>query len=144
MATLAVMNRLAKAFFDVARCEDVYTSSKLGKGKPLHPRRRKVQLRRQSQLHVRTATSDAAKWKAEARRLGLTLSNLVRAKMNDTEVKFARVTAPALFREVRRQGINLNQLLHLAQAGMPVDQRLLDAALAAFIALYTRMLKEYD
>ena len=66
MATLAIMNRPAKAFLDVARCEDVYTSSKLGKGKPLHPRRRKVRLRRQSQLHVRTATSDAAKWKAEA------------------------------------------------------------------------------
>ena len=144
MATLAIMNRPAKVFLNVARCEDVYTSSKLGKGKPLHPRRRKVRLRRQSQLHVRTATSDAAKWKAEAQRLGLTLSNLVRAKMNGTEVKVARVTAPALFREIRRQGINLNQLLHLAQAGMPVDQRLLDAALAAFIALYTRMLKEYD
>ena len=64
--------------------------------------------------------------------------------MNDSEVKVARVTAPEVFREIRRQGINLNQLLHLAQAGMPVDQRLLDAALAAFIVLYTRMLKEYD
>ena len=113
-------------------------------GKPLHPRRRKVQLRRQSQLHVRTAASDAVKWRAEARRLNITLSDLVRAKMNDIEVKVARVTAPEVFREIRRQGINLNQLLHLAQAGMPVDQRLLDAALAAFIALYTRMLKEYD
>lgn len=64
--------------------------------------------------------------------------------MNQTEVKIARVTDPALFREVRRQGINLNRLLHLAEVGLPVDRRLLDAALAAFIRLYERMLRDHD
>ena len=144
MATLAIMNRPAKAFFVVARCEDVSTSSELGKGKPLHPRRRKWRRKQTARLNMRQPIDEQRRWKAEAAKLGITLTDLVRAKMNGTEVKVARVTAPALFREIRRQGINLNQLLHLAQAGMPVDQQLLDAALAAFIALYTRMLKEYD
>lgn len=75
--------------------------------------------------------------------LDITLSDLIRAQMDDQKVKVARVTEPAVFHELRRQGINLNQLLHAAHAGLPVDTTRLDATLDAFRRVYTLILREY-
>ncbi|MEQ1867383.1 MAG: hypothetical protein ABL996_22325 [Micropepsaceae bacterium] len=144
MATLAIMNRPAKAFFVVARCEDVSTSSELGKGKPLHPRRRKWRRKQTARLNMRQPIEEQRQWKAEAAKLGITLTDLVRAKMNETEVKVARVTDPALFREVRRIGLNMNQITHGKNAGLTIGNRRLDDALALFTAIFSRMLKEFD
>ena len=144
MATLAIMNRPAKAFLDVARCEDVSTSSELGKGKPLHPRRRKWRRKQTARLNMRQPIEEQRQWKAEAARLGITLTDLVRAKMNDTEVKVARITDPALFREVRRTGLNMNQIAHGHNAGLTIGNRRFEDALVLFTAVYRRIQREFD
>ena len=93
---------------------------------------------------MRQPTDEQLRWKAEAASLGLTLTDYVRAKVNETEVKVARVTDPALFAEVRRIGINNNQIAHGVNGGWFTGHSRWNAAIAAFDAVFTRMLKEYD
>ena len=142
MATIPIMGKTATTFTDVTRCEDVSTSSTLGRGKPLHPRRRSAR-KRSARLNVRQPITEQIRWKVEAEDLGLTLSGYVRAKVNETPVKVVRVTDPALVREIRRAGLNVARLLHREHARRPVDAALRDAVLEAFAAVYQRLLQEY-
>jgi hypothetical protein len=133
-----------RAFLDVARCEDVSTSSNLGRVVPLPRRRGKRVARRSAELHIRMTRDEQARWRQEAVALDLTLSDLVRAKMDGRTVAVARVTDRAVFAEIRRQGINLNQLLHAAHSGLLVDRLRLDATLEALTELYGQMLAEFS
>ncbi len=137
------MSATVRKFLDVARCEDVDTSSNPGRVVTLHPRRRKRPGTLDAEVHIRTTDDERGKWKAEAAALDVTLSDLIRSKMNGSVLKVAQVTEPALFNELRRQGINLNQLLHAVHAGLPVDRERVSAALDALRAVYMRLLREF-
>lgn len=64
--------------------------------------------------------------------------------MNNSEMKVRKVTDPELFQEIRRTGINLNQLAHGQNAGWAIDNHRYEQALALFIEVYERILREYD
>jgi hypothetical protein len=64
--------------------------------------------------------------------------------MDSRTVAVARVTDKAVFAEIRRQGINLNQLVHAAHSGLLVDRSRLDATLEALTELYGQMLAEFS
>lgn len=93
-------------------------------------------------MHIRTPTAEATAWKAEAAALGVTLTDLVRARMNDTAVTVVRVTDPSLVNEVRRIGNNLNQVVHGAHAGWPVTKAALDRVLDAVADVMRALLRE--
>lgn len=136
------MRPFAITFHAIARCEDVSTSSGLGREKPLHPRRHKPARDASARLNMRQPDHEQRRWKAEADALGITLTAYVRAKVNGTEVKVIRVTDPALLNEVRRIGNNINQTNHGMHAGWPVDRRTIDGALAAVAEVLRRILQE--
>ena len=54
------------------------------------------------------------------------------------------ITDPALFREVRRTGLNMNQIAHGQNAGWTIGNRRFEDALILFTAVYRRIQREFD
>ncbi len=91
---------------------------------------------------MRTLLSERDDWIREARALSLTLSDVVRARMNDTPVKVVAIADPALLAELRRHDNNLTQLLRAHHAGLPVDLAAIRTTLDALTAAYRNLLTE--
>lgn len=56
--------------------------------------------------------------------------------MNGGKVRIATVADPALLEELRRQGNNLNQLMHAINAGYFIHPSRVEAAIDALQTLY--------
>ena len=84
---------------------------------------------------------ELVRWRRQAKRFGLSLSEYVRTKMNNGKVSVVMVTDPALLAEYKRHNNNLNQLLHLRHSNYPVPAALVIAAIADLHKLYRRDLE---
>lgn len=80
------------------------------------------------------------RWKRQASRYELTLSEFVRSKMNNGSVRVSTVADPAILEELRRHGSNLNQLMHAIHAGYFVHPDRVANVLETLQALYRREL----
>lgn len=58
--------------------------------------------------------------------------------MNNSKVRVVAVADPELLAELKRQGGNLNQLMHAINAGYPISPARVEATLQALHALYRR------
>lgn len=76
------------------------------------------------------------RWKRQAARYGLSLSEFVRSVMNNSKIRVAMVADPQLLYELKRHGNLLNQLLHATHAGFPVDPKRVETVIGALHALY--------
>lgn len=108
-----------------------------GRGHP-EPRTRHRRGSRLGFLHIRVLVAELARWKRQASRHGLTLSEFVRSKMNNATVRVVAIADPAQLAELRRHGNNLNQLVHAIHAGFPVAPARVEAVLNELRALYRR------
>jgi acylphosphatase len=81
---------------------------------------------------------ELARWKRQAGRYGLSLSEFVRSKMNNGTVRVVAIADSAQLAELRRHGNNLNQLVHAIHAGFPVAPARVEAVLNELHALYRR------
>lgn len=82
--------------------------------------------------------AELVRWRRQARRYGLTLSEFVRTTMNRGKVRVVAVADPNYLAELKRHGNNLNQLMHVIHAGFPIEPARVEAALASLHALYLR------
>jgi len=85
--------------------------------------------------------SELRRWKRQARRYDLSLSELVRSIMNHSDIRVVAVADPQLLHELKRHGVLLNQLLHATHAGFPVDPRRVEATIGALEALYAHQIE---
>lgn len=81
---------------------------------------------------------ELGRWRRRAARHGVSLSEFVRALLNGDAVRVVAVADPAVLDELRRQGNNLNQLMHAIHAGFPVATDRVERTLASLHALYLR------
>lgn len=132
----SMMGAYVDIFRDVARWTVVRTTVS-GRG---HPEPRKYHRRgsKLARMEVRATLAELAAWKREADGMRLSLSDLVRAKLNGTPVRIVAVADPAHLAEMKRHNSNLNQLLHAMHAGFPVTPAHFEATLDALHALYRR------
>ena len=126
----------AREFRTQARWSVVNTTA-TGRGHP-EPRRRHRRGSRLGYLHIRAFLRELARWKRQAARYGVTLSEFARAKLNDGEVRVVAVADPAFLEELKRQGNNLNQLMHAISNRFPVAPARVEAVLAELHRLYRR------
>jgi hypothetical protein len=127
-------------FRTVARWTDVRTNvrtSVTGRGHP-EPRKRHRRGSKLDRTEVRLTAAEKSRWQKHADKLHVSLSELVRIKMNDSEVRVAMTADPALLEELRRQGNNLNQLMHAAHAGFFIKPSRVEAVLEDLQALLKR------
>ena len=69
---------------------------------------------RNSQVKIRLTEEEVATLKAAASTAGVSLADFVMAAAKNKPIVICK-HIPALFVELRRQGVNLNQVVHLAQ-----------------------------
>ena len=91
-----------------------------------------------ARMDVRVMLAELIRWKRLASSYKLSLSEFVRARMNNTKIRVVAVTDPALINEYKRHNNNLNQLLHAIHGGFPIDASRVEAVIAALHALYLR------
>jgi len=89
-------------------------------------------------MHIRSTPAEMARWTHEADRYKLSLSEFVRVRLNDGKVRVATAADPALLEELRRQGNNLNQLMHAVHSGFYIAPARIEAVLEALQDLYRR------
>jgi hypothetical protein len=65
--------------------------------------------------------AEFVRWKRQASRYRLSLSEYVRTKMNNGKVRVVMAADPLLLSEYKRLGNLANQLIHAIHAGYPVD-----------------------
>lgn len=106
-----------------------------GRGHP-EPRMRHRRSSKLKRIHIRSTTAEKARWSHEAERYKLSLSEFVRIKLNDGKVRVATAADPALLDELRRQGNNLNQLMHAVHSGFYIQPARIEAVLDALQSLY--------
>jgi transposase-like protein len=82
--------------------------------------------------------AELRRWRRQADCYGLTLSEFVRSVMNNSKIRVSLVADPQLLLELRRQGNLLNQLLHAAHSGFPVEPKRVETVIDALRALYGR------
>ncbi len=82
--------------------------------------------------------SELVRWRRQASRYRLSLSEFVRTRMNDGKVRIVMVADPAMLVEYKRLGNLFNQLLHLIHSGYPVDPARVDAVIDAIHRLILR------
>lgn len=74
---------------------------------------------------------ELVRWRRQAARYGLSLSEFVRRVMNNAKIEVAMTADPRLIHELQRLGNLQNQLQHAMHAGYPVSpsrfERVLDA-----------------
>lgn len=73
-------------------------------------------------IKVRTTTEERHEWQELASGVGVSLSDLIRSKVNSTRIRCRREPPPAdpaLLRELAKIGNNLNQLAHAANRRQP-------------------------
>lgn len=123
------MSHAAPEFDAVARWTVVNTTVS-GRGHP-EPRTRHRRGSRLGYLQVRVLLSELRRWRREAARYGLSLSEFVRRIMNNKKVEVAMTADPVLIHELKRLGNLQNQLQHAINAGYYVTparvERVLDA-----------------
>jgi Ni,Fe-hydrogenase maturation factor len=134
-----VMEAILKKFHDVARWAVVNTTAS-GLGHP-EPRKRHRRGSKLAYLHIRVMLAELVRWRRQAKRFGLSLSEYVRAKMNNGKVRVVMVTDPALLAEYKRHNNNLNQVLHLWHSSYPVAPTVVIAAISDLHKLYRRDLE---
>lgn len=130
------MRAPVREFRTVARWSVVNTTA-TGRGHP-EPRRRHRRGSRLGYLHIRVFLRELTRWKRQAARYGISLSEFTRAKLNDGEVRVVAVADPAFLEELKRQGNNLNQLMHAINNKFPVAPARVEAVLAELHRLYRR------
>lgn len=81
---------------------------------------------------------ELARWRRQATRYDLSLSEFVRRVMNNARFEVAMTADPQLIHELKRYGNLLNQLLHPIHGGYPVDPARVEAALASLHGLIRR------
>lgn len=128
------MGAALSKFRDVARWSVVNTTTS-GRGHP-EPRRRHRRGSKLANLHIRVMLSEMARWRRQAGRYGLSLSEYVRSTMNRANVRVVAVADPAQLAELKRQGNNLNQLMHAINGGFPIDAARVEAVLSSLHTLY--------
>lgn len=89
---------------------------------------------------IRSTTAEKARWEREADRHKLSLSEFVRIKLNNGKVRVATAADPALLDELRRQGNNLNQMMHAINAGHFIHPSRVEAVLEALQNLYRQQI----
>jgi acylphosphatase len=98
-----------------------------------HRRRSKL-----AYLHIRVMLAELVRWRRQASRYKLSLSEFVRTKMNDGKVRVVFVADPDHLAELKRQGENLNQLMHAINGGFPIEAARVEAVISSLQALYRR------
>ncbi len=131
-----VMEAVLKKFRDVARWAVVNTTA-TGRGYPetqtRHRRGSKL-----AYLHIRVMLAEVVRWRRQASRYDLSLSEYVRTTMNRAKVRVVAVADPEHLAELKRQGSNLNQLMHAINGGFPIEAARVEAVLRSLHALYRR------
>lgn len=89
-------------------------------------------------MEVRATQGELARWKRQAERYSPSLSEFVRSIMNRAKVRVVAVADPAHLSELKRQGNNLNQLMHAINGGFPIEAARVEAVLSSLHALYRR------
>ena len=92
-------------------------------------------------LQIRVMLAELIRWRRQAKRYRLSLSEFVRTKMNNGKVRVVMVTDPAMLAEYKRHNNNLNQVLHLCHSRYPVPPALIIGAIADLHKLYRRDLE---
>jgi hypothetical protein len=82
--------------------------------------------------------AEVVRWRRQASRYGLSLSEYVRTTMNRTKVRVVAVADPEHLAELKRHGSNLNQLMHAINGGFPIEAARVEAALSSLHTLYRR------
>lgn len=132
------MGTAKQNFREVARWTVVRTDVRTtvsGRGHP-EPRMRHRRSSKLKRIHIRSSTSEKARWEQQADRYKVSLSEFVRIKLNDGKVRVATAADPALLDELRRQGNNLNQLMHAVHSGFYIQPSRIEAVLDALQDLY--------
>lgn len=132
------MGTVTQIFLEVARWTVVRTfvrTTVTGRGNP-EPQTRHRRSSKLKRMHIRSTTAEKARWKREADQHKLSLSEFVRIKLNDGKVRVAMAADPALLDELRRQGNNLNQMMHAINAGHFVHPSRVETVLDALRSLY--------
>lgn len=132
------MRTITHNFREVARWTDVRTNvrtSVTGRGLP-EPRTRHRRGSKRDRIEVRSTPSEKARWQKQADRHQLSLSEFVRIKVNGGKVRISKSADPALLDELRRQGNNLNQMMHAINAGYFVHPSRVEAVLEVLQHLY--------
>lgn len=134
------MKTVGQIFRRAARWTDVRTcvrTSVTGRGYP-EPRKRHRRGSKLSRIDIRSTESEKSRWAKQAERHRLSLSEFVRTKVNGGKVRVAIVADPDYLDELRRQGNNLNQLMHAINAGHYIAPERLEATVQALQDLYRR------
>lgn len=134
------MGAASSEFREVARWTDVRTfvrTSVTGRGHP-EPRKRHKRGSKIGRIEIRSTRSEKSRWIEQADRHQLSLSEFVRIKVNGGKVRIASAADPTLLDELRRQGNNLNQLIHAINAGYFVHSARVEAVIEALHSLYRR------
>lgn len=94
--------------------------------------RKHLEERRTDTLAFRLTAAERVQIEQAAQRAGLTASEFARAQALRGRVvsREARGLDPAAFAELRRIGVNLNQLTRLAHRGQPIPREIASAAAA--------------
>jgi hypothetical protein len=87
-------------------------------------------------FELRSTSAEKARWKQQADRYKLSLSEFVRKKLNEDKVRVAMAADPALLAELSRHGNNLNQLMHAVHSGFYIAPARIEAVLEALQDLY--------
>ena len=82
--------------------------------------------------------AELVRWQRQAKRYRLSLSEYVRVKMNDGNVRVVMVADPAMLAEYKRLGNLFNQLLHLIHSGYPVEPARVNTVIGAIHQLILR------
>ncbi|CAN0472725.1 unnamed protein product, partial [Phaeothamnion confervicola] len=106
-----------------------------GHPEPRKRHRRGSKLRR---MEVRVMLGELVRWRRQASRYGLSLSEFVRTTMNGGRVRVIDVADPEHLAELKRQGNNLNQLIHAIHGNFPMEPARVEAVLSSLHALYLR------
>jgi hypothetical protein len=134
------MSVITRKFLHVARWTDVRTcvrTSVTGRGHP-EPRKRHRRGSKVGRIEIRSTRAEKFRWIEQADRHQLSLSEFVRVKVNSGKVRIASAADPALLDELRRQGNNLNQLMHAINAGYFIPPARVEAVIDALHNLYRR------
>jgi hypothetical protein len=130
------MEAILKKFRDVARWTVVMTTVS-GRGHP-EPRKRHRRGSKLGYLQIRVMLSELVRWRRQASRYRLSLSEYVRTTMNRAKVRVVAVADPEHLAELKRQGNNLNQLVHAINGGFPIEAARVEAVLSSLHMLYRR------
>lgn len=134
------MGTTTHKFCEVARWTDVRTNvrtSVTGRGSP-EPQKRSRRGSKRDRIEVRSTPTEKARWQKQADRHQISLSEFVRVKVNGDKVRVATSADPALLDELRRQGNNLNQMMHAINAGYFIHPTRVEAVLDALHHLYRK------